>query len=217
MEFGKVTLILRGYNYKQIKNICEVLLSGKYIKNLEITLNSDNPYTVIEKISKEYSDELNIGAGTVITFDQLRKAHKSGAKFALSPIKMSTDMLDYCKDNNIISIPGAYSPSEIKEMHDLGANIIKVFPSNELSLSYAKKVKEPLGDEINLMAVGGINKDNVGEAFRGGYDYVGSAGGIFAKKNILDQNIEKLTYDLQQFEKQLDIYYQNMEENKWKY
>lgn len=199
---GKVTVILRGYNLKQVDIIAEVLKTSRYIKNIEITLNSENAYEIINYISTKYKNELFVGAGTVLTLDELKKAIKSGAKFVLSPKSMSKEMLDYCREKNVISIPGAFTPSEIDNQYQDGANIIKVFPANEVSLNYAKKVKEPLGN-IPLMAVGGINKTNIKEAFNGGYDYVGSANGIFNKEDILNQNIENLKKSLIEFEKEL--------------
>lgn len=199
MEFTKVTMILRGYNYEQVKTVATVLLDAKNIRNIEVTMNTENALEIIERISQEFGDRLNIGAGTVINFDQLKGAINAGAKFVLSPIVMTAEMINYCKENNVISIPGSMSASEIYEMHRLGADVIKVFPSNELSTSYANKVNEPLG-EMNLMAVGGVNAQNVQEHYKGGYQYVGSAGGIFKKVDIINQDIEALKQSLALFE-----------------
>lgn len=192
-------MILRGYNYEEVKCVAEVLLESKYVKNMEITLNTEGAYDTIEKISNEFGDRLNIGAGTVQTFEELIQAVDAGAKFVLSPRKMSVAMLDYCKERNIISVPGSFSPSEIAESLIDGASAVKVFPANEVTLSYAKKVCEPMGD-LPLMAVGGINKSNVQEAFDSGYTYVGTAGGLFNKEDIKALDKKKLKTSLKEFE-----------------
>lgn len=196
---GKITLILRGYNYEQVRTVAEVLCESKVIKNVEITLNTENAFEIIRKISEEFSAELFIGAGTVINYNQLVEAIGSGAKFVLSPLMMTKQMLDYCKEKKVISVPGAFTPTEIYESFQMGADIVKIFPANEVSMTYANKVLEPLG-EYPLMAVGGVNKDNVKEILKSGYSYVGSAGGIFTKESIKTKDKLALKKQLVDFE-----------------
>ncbi|MEO2238424.1 bifunctional 4-hydroxy-2-oxoglutarate aldolase/2-dehydro-3-deoxy-phosphogluconate aldolase [Dorea sp. YH-dor226] len=199
MTFGKVTMILRKYTYEQVRSVAEVLLDSQYVRNMEIALNTENAYDIIRKISAEYRGRLNIGAGTVQTYDELLKAIDAGAEFVLSPRMMTEQMLQHCRDQGILSVPGAFTPSEIADQIEKGADIIKVFPANELSFGYAKKVCEPLGD-LALMAVGGIHRDNVKEALASGYRYVGTAGGLFPKEAILSMDQEKLAENLRLFE-----------------
>ena len=199
MTFGKVTMILRKYTYEQVRSVAEVLLDSQYVRNMEIALNTENAYDIIRKISAEYRGRLNIGAGTVQTYDELLKAIDAGSEFVLSPRMMTEQMLQHCRDQGILSVPGAFTPSEIADQIEKGADIIKVFPANELSFGYAKKVCEPLGD-LALMAVGGIHRDNVKEALASGYRYVGTAGGLFPKEAILSMDQEKLAENLRLFE-----------------
>lgn len=200
---GKVVVIARGYTYLQVKNICEVLVNSKKIKNVEIALNSKNAYDIIKKIIAEFKNQLHIGAGTVLTKDQLKKVIELGVEFVLSPVNMSSEMIDLCHQNHVIAIPGAYTPSEVFSQYQMGADIIKLFPANELSKGYAKKILEPLED-IPLMAVGGINKDNVQYYLKEGCQYVGTLGGIFDKKDIMECNYGKMIESLKQFESILD-------------
>lgn len=203
MELSKVTMILRGYNVDQVRAVAEVLLQAKHVRNMEITLNTDNAYKIIRTISDEFQGKLNIGAGTVQTYDELVKVVEAGAKFVLSPRQMTADMLAYCKKKGIVSVPGSFTPSEIGEQFAMGADIVKVFPANELSLKYAKKVCEPMGD-LKLMAVGGINKENVREALDSGYKYVGTAGGLFPKDQIVQMDKARMLMSLKEFEAELN-------------
>ena len=180
---SKVTMILRGYTYEEVRCVANVLLGSKNIRNMEVTLNTKNAFEIIEEISKEFGDQLNVGAGTVLTYEELVKAHKAGAAFVLSPHLMSKEMMDYCTKHSIFSVPGAFTPSEVAQAMSLGANAVKIFPANEVSYSYANKMREPMGD-LPLMAVGGVNKTNVKEVLNSGYSFVGSAGGIFSDSNI---------------------------------
>lgn len=202
---SRITMILRGYNLEEVDFVAQVLLKSKHIRNMEITLNTDNAYEIIKEISSKYGNELNVGAGTVQTFGELQKAVESGATFALSPRKMDATMLAFCQRNNIVSIPGSFSASEVAESYHAGADIIKIFPANEVSMSYAKKLKEPMGD-IPMMAVGGINASNVAQALEGGYDYIGSAGGIFKKDDIKSFNKVALEASLEEFDAAVDAY-----------
>lgn len=199
---SKVTMILRGYSYEEVRCVAQILTTSEFVRNMEITLNSKDPYTTIKKIAEEFGSILNVGAGTVQTYDELVKAIDAGAKFVLSPRMMSKEMLDYCKMKNVISIPGSFSPSEIAESFALGADIVKIFPANEISYAYANKVIEPMGN-LPLMAVGGIKKENVKEALSSGYQYVGTAGGLFKKADIKNLDKNKLMQSLKEFEAKL--------------
>jgi 2-dehydro-3-deoxyphosphogluconate aldolase/(4S)-4-hydroxy-2-oxoglutarate aldolase len=202
MNISPVTMILRGYTYEQVKCVAEVLLNSKHVRNMEITLNTKDAYEIIQKISSEYGTRLNVGAGTVQTYTELEKAIQAGASFALSPRMMSKEMLDLCKKNGVISVPGSFTPSEVAESLTNGADIVKIFPATELNLSYAKKLQEPMG-KLPLMAVGGINRENVKEAFKCGYEYVGTAGGLFKKEDIQKMDSAALIKELELFEKEL--------------
>lgn len=200
-KMSKVTMIMRGYTQSQVKTVAKLLSKSRYVRNLEVTMNTDNALEIIKTVSKE-CPQLVVGAGTVLTLNQLKEVIAAGARFVLSPTMMSEAMIKYCKEHHVISIPGAFSPSEIYQMHNMQADIIKVFPSQELSPSYAFKIKEPL-PSVKLMAVGGVNKDNINEYLKGSYDYIGTAGGIFKKTDIMSENIDNLERSLKEFEDEL--------------
>ena len=199
MKLTKATMILRGYNYEQVRTVAKVLLDATYVRNMEVTLNTENAFDIIKKISDEFKDQLNIGAGTVLTYEQLVKAIDAGATFVLSPYQMTKQMLEYCKEKGIYSVPGSFTPSEVAQSFRDGADCVKIFPANEVSLSYAKRLIEPMGN-MALMAVGGINETNVAKALDSGYEFVGSAGGIFKKEDIIAQNEANLRKTLAIFE-----------------
>ncbi|WP_270600370.1 bifunctional 4-hydroxy-2-oxoglutarate aldolase/2-dehydro-3-deoxy-phosphogluconate aldolase [Faecalicoccus pleomorphus] len=199
---GNVTVILRGYTYDQVKSVCNVLVESEKVSNVEITLNTKNALEIIKKITHDFKDKLSIGAGTVVTFDELKSVISCGVKFVLSPTGYTKEMIDFCHQNNVEAIPAALTPSEILDQIQKGADIVKVFPANEFSSKYARKVCEPLG-KLPLMAVGGINADNVKAHFDGGYQYVGTAGGIFNKKDILEMNEKEMKKSLENFESKI--------------
>ena len=82
--FSAVTQVLRGYTYDQVKAVVEVLVDSP-VHNVEVTMNTPEAASLIQKLSSEFSSDINIGAGTVLTLEDLQTAHKAGATFVLSP------------------------------------------------------------------------------------------------------------------------------------
>ena len=160
---NKVTIILRNYEIESAKLIAQA--ADQYdCFSIEIATNSAKAFDEIKAVSDMHLKNVLVGAGTVVNMELLKHAKESGAEFVLSPVCMTEQMIEFCKENNIITVPGAYSPSEIQNMRDIGADIIKVFPASQLGSSYFRAIMAPLG-HLPLMAVGGINAENVEEYF----------------------------------------------------
>lgn len=196
---GEVVAILRGFSYEQVRSVCTALTKSEKIKNVEITMNTPNALDIISKIVDEFQGQLNIGAGTVITFDDLKQVIEKGVKFVLSPSGYTKEMIEYCHKRDVVAIPAALTPTEILTQFENGADIVKVFPANEFTKGYAKKVCEPLGN-YPLMAVGGVNTKTVKEYLDGGYQYVGSCWGLFKKEDVLNQNEDGMLKSIKEFE-----------------
>lgn len=201
-NFPRVTIILRGYTYEQVKTVMEVLKDKYQQFALEITLNSPDAYTTIRKISKEFGKKFYIGAGTVLSLEDANKSIDAGARFILSPIKLSKDILDLCKAKNVLSIPAAMTATEVMELKNNGADIIKIFPANTVGAKFFKDIQAPLG-KLPLMAVGGVSSGNALEFFDNQAAYVGIASGIFNKEDILSQNSTGLKESLTLFDKKV--------------
>lgn len=184
--FPKITVILRGYTYSQIRTVVKNLIGTK-LAAVEITMNTPNVINIIDKISSEFGSLIKVGAGTITTYEEAEKSINAGATFILSPVMMDKKILNLCKENDVIAIPGAYTPTEIKRCFDEGADIVKVFPIQSLGGKYLSSIQAPLG-KLPLMAVGGINGDNILDYFNAGATYVGIGSGIFKVEDILNQN-----------------------------
>jgi len=154
-DFSKVTVILRGYNYQQVEAVVEVMKNSK-INAVEITLNRGDSKTIIKKIVQKYGREISVGAGTVLNEADLKDVVNIGVDFVLAPNMFSKKMLEFCREHQVISVPGAYSPTEIYQSIKDGADIVKVFPADIVGSKFFKDIRAPFG-ELPLMAVGGIN------------------------------------------------------------
>ena len=202
VNLSKVTVILRGYTYEQIKCVAQSLI-GTSINNIEITLNSPDVFNSIKKIKNDFP-ELNVGAGTVCTLEDTKKSIESGVDFILSPINLSKESIDLCNKNDVVCVPAAMTPSEIYKMFEYGADIVKVFPATTVGAKFFKDVQAPLGN-LELMAVGGVNGDNAKDFLDNKCNYLGIGSGIFEKKDIIDKNMDKLKLSLNKFIKNMEV------------
>lgn len=197
-DFPKITVILRGYTYSQVRTVVKQLV-GTSLNSVEITMNSPDVIQTITKISDEFGDQILVGAGTVTTYEEAKAAIKAGARFLLSPIMLSQEILDLCKLNHVISVPASMTPTEIKRSLDMGADIVKVFPARTMGINYFNDIQAPLG-RLPLMAVGGVDGNNVLDYLAAGAAFVGIGSGIFSKDDILHEEEEGLKQSIVDFE-----------------
>ena len=127
------------------------------IRAVEITLNSANALALIEQVAAEINDSMLVGAGTVLNAKQAEAAINAGAQFIISPC-LDIATIQYTKAKNKVSIPGAYTATEIVQAYNAGADIVKVFPAQ--SPQYIKDMRAPLG-HIPMMPTGGVSIDNI--------------------------------------------------------
>ena len=92
----------------------------------------------------------------------------------------------------MVSMPGALTPSEIQLAHRSGADFVKLFPITNMGADYVKAIKAPLS-HIRLLAVGGVNENNLSEYLRAGVCGFGIGSNIVSKKHIDENNYEAIT------------------------
>lgn len=156
---------------------------------LEITMNSENVCEIISRLSEDNPD-MNIGAGTVCTMADLKKALDAGASFIVTPI-LDTAVVIYCKEHTIPIFPGAYTPLEIYTADKLGATAVKIFPATQLGPGYVKDVLAPLPN-LKLLPTGGVSLDNIASFFKVGAIGVGMGSSLFDKTLIASKDYDGL-------------------------
>lgn len=160
----KIVAIIRGAEPGDVIKIINALYDGG-IRVLEITMNSQDALSVIERINKEAGNKLLIGAGTVLDAKTAKDAIAAGAKFIISP-SFDPDTIDTTKKYGAVSIPGAFTATEILAAYKAGGDIIKIFPAS-VGVQYIKDIRGPL-PHIPLMPTGGIHLENIGSYFKAG-------------------------------------------------
>ena len=156
---------------------------------LEITMNSENVCEIISRLSEDNPD-MNIGAGTVCTMADLKKALDAGASFIVTPI-LDTAVVIYCKQHTIPIFPGAYTPLEIYTADKLGATAVKIFPATQLGAGYIQEVLAPLS-HLKLLPTGGVSVENIASFFKSGAVGVGMGGALFDKTLIANEDYDGL-------------------------
>jgi len=186
-EFEKLPVmgILRGITPERLEPLVEVV-SKTGLKALEITMNTPNAGDLLKKTKQIVKDSMNIGAGTVLSLDEVEAALDSGAEYIVSPIT-DVKVISLCAEKNIPVFPGALTPQEVCEARDAGACMVKVFPASLFGPGYFKELRGPFND-IKLMAVGGVKLDNIGEYISCGANAVAFGSSVFKKEWLEEEN-----------------------------
>jgi 2-dehydro-3-deoxyphosphogluconate aldolase/(4S)-4-hydroxy-2-oxoglutarate aldolase len=180
-SFKKLPIIgiLRGIEKDAIEPVVETAVSSG-LRTIEITMNTPGASGLIKRMVGVSGNRLVIGAGTVLTMNDLHSALDAGATFIVLPV-MVNDVVRYCAQNAIPVFPGALTPQEIYHAWNTGATMVKVFPARFFGYSYCKEIKGPFED-IELLACGGVTADNIREFFLHGSSAVAFGGSVFKKE-----------------------------------
>ena len=132
-----------------------------------------------------------VGAGTVMTVEQVRQAAEAGAEYMISP-NVDEAVIGETKRLGKVSIPGAMTPTEAAFAHKCGADIVKLFPAGLLGAAYIKAVKAPL-KHIPVTAVGNVTVENCAEFIRAGAVGVGVGGSLVSATLVDEGKFDEIT------------------------
>lgn len=191
LKKSPIIAVVRHVPENKIIKVVEALFKGG-IRNVEITFDeTSNTSRKIKAVVEEFGDKMFIGAGTVLTIKQAEQAIESGAKFIFAP-NLNKKLINFVKDNNILMIPGVFTPTEIYRAHSLGCNIVKVFPANVLGANYIKELKGPM-PFIDYIPTGGVNLNNICDFFNTGAIAVGVGSTLLDLHAIENEEYETIT------------------------
>lgn len=170
---------------------------------IEITLNTPEALSVISSLALEYKGELNVGAGTVCTLDDLAAAITAGANFIVTPI-FKAEVVKKCVSMEVPIFPGAFSPTEIYEAWELGASMVKLYPASVVGSDYVSAVLAPL-NKVKLMPTGGIHLSNMLAFMKAGATSLGIGSELFDKKIIQKRDSEAMLNHFTLFAQQMQL------------
>lgn len=192
----KAIAIVRGASTDDCIKVADALYEGG-IRFMEITFNQKSPDSfsdtakAISAVAKKYEGKMLIGAGTVTTPELVEIAAEAGAKYIISP-DTNVDVIKKTRELGLVSMPGAFTPSEVLEAHRAGADFVKLFPVGNLGPSYVKALCAPIS-HVKMLAVGGVNENNAADFINAGCYGVGIGGNLANKKWIEAGEFDKIT------------------------
>ena len=177
----RIIAIIRGFAPDICLKLAEAYAHGG-IGLVEVTFNQKAPETwkdtaaAIRAIKDRFAGSVRVGAGTVLTEEQLRMCEDAGGEYMITP-NVNTALIRTCVADGLVAMPGALTPSEAVDAWMAGASFVKIFPAGSLGPGYVKAVMAPLG-HIPFLAVGGISPDNVSDFMRAGCVGAGVGGNL---------------------------------------
>lgn len=160
----RLVAILRSVPMERIQGVIRALIAGG-VRVLELTFDHNRENYLEENaekirfVSETFGDDVAIGCGTALTVQEVEAARKAGAGLVVSP-DGNPEVIRCARALDMVSMPGALTPTEIVAARNAGADIVKLFPAGELGLGYIKAVRGPLC-HIPMSAVGGVKPENV--------------------------------------------------------
>jgi 2-dehydro-3-deoxyphosphogluconate aldolase/(4S)-4-hydroxy-2-oxoglutarate aldolase len=170
-DLPDLVVIYRGLAADAVGAATEAILAAGPAA-FEVTLNTPGALASIAALRDRFGYRAPIGAGTVTTTEDVKAAADAGASFLISP-HLDPEVVAATKEAGLISIPGAFTPTELVRARAAGADLVKLFPVAPAGgAAYVRQVRAPLAD-IPLLAVGGVTAALGRECLRAGCAGVG--------------------------------------------
>ncbi|HEY6070980.1 MAG TPA: bifunctional 4-hydroxy-2-oxoglutarate aldolase/2-dehydro-3-deoxy-phosphogluconate aldolase [Chthoniobacterales bacterium] len=170
----RAVAVIRTDSVESALGAAKAAIDGGF-RAIEITFSFPEASKAIEKLAE--NSDLLIGAGTILSREQVHEAVAAGARFLVSPCVLP-EVIDAAQKLKVAIIPGAFTPTEIYTAHSLGADIVKIFPAVKFGPEFLKAVRGPLPN-IPIMPTSGVDASNVGDWFRAGAVAVGAVATVF--------------------------------------
>ena len=192
--------VIRADNADTLGHVIDALLAGG-VSALEVTMTVPKALQIIEQAADKFGDDILLGVGSVLDPETARLAILAGAQYVVSPV-FKPSIIEMAHRYNKPAMPGCFTPTEILEAHEAGADIVKVFPAGQLGMKYFKAIKAPM-PHLQLMPTGGVNLTNAGEWIAAGACAVGVGSALVDKKAIAEGRFEQLTANAKQLRQSL--------------
>jgi len=150
--------ILRGIRPEETEAIVSALIETGF-ETIEIPLNSPEPFVSIEKAAKLAPDNVLIGAGTVLSVENVDRLNDVGGRLLVSP-NVEPDVIRRAGAYGMVTMPGVFTPTEAFAAIHAGASALKFFPANVLGAEGIKAISAVLPKDIPVGAVGGVSEND---------------------------------------------------------
>ena len=195
IERSKIISIIRNPNSHSLLSAVNALYEGG-LRLAEVTFDRSGEKSrkeicrMISELADEFDGRMFIGAGTVTDIEEVKLAAKAGAAFIVSP-NCDPKIISLTKKLGLVSIPAAYTATEIATALNFGADFIKLFPADQATQNYVKAITAPLSD-AKLLAVGGVTAENMQDFMHNGFCGVGVGSHLYNKQLIEAEDYNSL-------------------------
>lgn len=187
---GGAIAVIRMEDPRRVLRVVEAIFEGG-VASIEITMTVPDALSTIEAVSRELGAHILLGVGSVLDRDTVRQAIDAGARYVVSPV-LKEEVIESAHLYGAPVIPGAFSPTEIQSAHEMGADLIKVFPADVVGMAYLKALRAPM-PHLKLVPTGGVTPENAGEWIKAGAVAVGIGGALLDKRAIARDDYAVLT------------------------
>ena len=188
--------IVRGVDAAFFQGIMDTSFASG-LQAIEITMNTENALEIVSLHRPSLPAGKLLGMGTIRTLAEAKKAVEAGAMFLVTP-NTDTAVIEYAVSNSVPVISGALTPTEVFTAWSVGADMVKVFPCRPFGPEYIRELRGPY-DHIPLVAVGGVDLDNIREYFAAGARAVGASTSLFGRKALRDHDLEEIARNVGKF------------------
>jgi len=181
IEKAGVVAVIRMKDPAKVQAVVDAIAAGG-VHAIEVTMTVPGAVKLIEQLGPRMPSGFLLGAGTVLDAATAAQVIDAGAQFIVSPV-YRTSLITACHARGVPVTPGCFTPTEILDAWEAGADIVKVFPATALGPGYIKDVRAPL-PQVKLMPTGGVTVDNAGEWIAAGAVAVGVGSALLDTKAI---------------------------------
>lgn len=170
--------ILRGLRADEALAVGRAVFDAG-IEAIEVPLNSPDPFRSIELLVRELPKSALLGAGTVLTADDVDRLHDAGGRLLVSP-NIDADVMRQAARHGMVTMPGVFTPTEAFQAIKLGASALKFFPASVLGAKGISAIKAVLPIDVNLGAVGGVSDKDFADYAKVGVTVFGLGSSLYA-------------------------------------
>jgi 2-dehydro-3-deoxyphosphogluconate aldolase/(4S)-4-hydroxy-2-oxoglutarate aldolase len=187
---SRIVAIVRLENYDSAVEVARALLAGG-ITSVEFTLTGSGAHEAITACRAALGAQMLIGVGTVLDERAAHSSIAAGAQFVVTPT-LRPEVILACRSHGIPVLCGAFTPTEALTAHELGADMIKIFPARALGPAYIRDLLAPL-PFLKLVPTGGIGPENARAYLDAGAAAVGMGGNLVAARNVATGDWDAIT------------------------
>ena len=148
------------------------------LRIVEVPLNSPQALRSIERLVKRFGEQIIVGAGTVVTVDDVDCVARAGGRLIVTPYARP-EVVRRAKELGLAAAPGAMTPTEVFAMYHCGADAVKIFPAEIMSPPGIKALRVVAPGDLFLIPVGGIGLANMADYLAAGADGFGLGSAIY--------------------------------------